>query len=205
MTLIIEDGTVVRGSPEGSADANSYVTVVTFRAFFEARTDTVASDTAEDEEVESALIKGTDYMAQRLRLLWKGSRVEAQQPLDWPRRGVDVPDFFDPFFRNVNVPVSFQDTFFIPENEIPQEIKDCQMFLARATIDSSGVSSVENLQEALGRTTTLEKVGTLEVRYTDAQNSADSGRLTQFYYNAMKRAEAFILATAPHTGNVVRS
>ena len=204
MALIIEDGTVVRGSPEGSADANSFVTVAQFQSFFDSRGDSVGSD-ADDDEVEAALIKATDYMAQRLRLLWKGSRVEAQQPLDWPRRGVDVPDFFDPFFRNVNVPVSFQDTFFIPENEIPQEVKDCQMFLARATIDSAGVSSVENLQAALGRTTTLEKVGTLEVRYTDAQNSADSGRLTEFYYNAMKRAEAFILATAPHTGNVVRS
>lgn len=205
MALIIEDGTVVRGSPVGSADANSFVTVVEFQSFYVSRSDLVAGE-AEAEEVEAALIKATDYMAQKFRLLWKGSRVDAFQPLDWPRRGVDVPDFFEPFERLPrNVPLSFRDTVFVPENEIPNEVKDCQVFLARETIDTSGVSSVAILQAALGRTTSREKVGSLEVQYQDAQGAADSGRLTELYYNASRRVEPFLAASGTHTGRVVRA
>lgn len=200
MAIIIEDGTL----PGGSPPPNSYVTVAQFQAFYEARNDTTLSE-ADDTEVEAGLIKATDYMTQRLRLVWKGSRVTAFQPLDWPRRGVDVPDFFDPFFRNVNVPVSFQDTVFIGENVIPQEVKDGQIFFAAATFNSSGVSSVSDLQATLERLTSKEKVGGLEVEYFGASESSDGGRQTNFYYNAMKRVDPFVLASSPHTGSVIRS
>ena len=133
------------------------------------------------------------------------SRVTTNQALDWPRRGVDIPDFFDPFFRNVNVPVSFQDTQFVPENQIPREVKDCQIFLAAATFDSSGLSSVTQLQATVGRSTKREKVGSLEVEYFGAGEDSAGGRLTQFYYDAMRVAEPFLLASAPQTGRLVRS
>lgn len=199
MAIIVEDGTVQISPP-----ANSYVTVDQFRSFYELRGDTLAFETAEDEAVEAALVKGIDYMQQRLRMIWKGSRVDANQPLDWPRRGVDVPDFFDPFYRNVNVPVSFQDTYFVPENEIPTEVKNCQMYLARETLDSSGASTTD-LQASLGRTTKREKVGTLEVEYFGSADGSDGGRLTEYYYNAMRIVEPYVLAAAPHTGRVIRS
>jgi len=197
MALVVEDGTIVAG-------ANSYVTVTEYRAFAEDRGDTVVSETAEDEALEAALIKAADYMKQRLRMQWKGSRMDATQPMDWPRRGVDVPDFFDPFYRSVNVPVYFQDTYFIPENEVPQEVKDCQMLLANETLDSAGASTT-SLQSSLGRSTRREKVGSLEVEYFGAGDGSDGGRLTQFYWNAMRAVEPFLLAAAPQTGRVVRS
>lgn len=198
MTLVIEDGTV-----QSSPPANSYVTVAEFQAFHLARNAEVLAE-ADDLEVEAALIKATDYMTQRLRMLWKGSRVDAFQPLSWPRRGVDVPDFFDPYFRNVNVPVSFQDTQFIPENVIPNEVKNSQIFFASATFDTSGISNVV-LQASLGRTTRSEQVGSLKVEYFGAEGAADGGRITNFYYDGMHVADPFILAAAPHTGRVVRS
>ena len=201
MAIVIEDGTVLGGSPP----PNSYATIAQFKAFYSDRgNDTLGVDT-DNVEIEAALIKATDYMAQRLRMLWKGSRVAAFQSLDWPRRGVDVPDFFDPFFRNVNVPVSFQDTVFVPEDQVPREIRDAQIFLAGATIDSNGISSVEDLQGTIGRTTRVEQVGSLKVEYFGAEQDGQSGRVTEFYYNAMRRVEPFILASAPHTGRVVRS
>lgn len=205
MTIIVEDGTVVRGSPVGSADANSYVTRAELKDFAKLRgIDNVQS--ADGGELDDSLIKATDYMSQKFRMLWKGSRVDAFQPLDWPRRGVDVPDFFDPFFRNVNVPVSFQDTQFVPLNVIPTEVKDVQIFLAIATFPSgSTTSTLQELQPVIGRTTSKEKVGSLEVNYFGADQDAAGGRLSQWYYNAMRRAEPFILAAAPHTGRVVRS
>lgn len=201
MALVVQGDGAVQLSPA----ANTFVTVQEFRDFFENRGDPVAFELAEDEQIEAALIKATDYMAQRLRLIWKGSLVDGLQPLQWPRRGVDVPDFFDPFFRNVNVPVSFQDTLFIPENVIPIEVKDCQNFLARATIDDNGISSVQNLQETLDRTTRSEQVGDIKVEYFGAADGSDGGRITQFYYNAMRRVEPYLLPSAPHTGSAVRS
>ncbi len=197
MALIIEDGTIM-----SSPRANSYVTVPQFQAFFLARAD--ALQDADDEQTEAALIKATDYMAQRWRLNWKGSRVEAFQPLDWPRSGVDVPDFFDPFFRNVNVPVSFQDTVFIGTNVIPDEVSDAQIFLAAATMDSDLLSSVV-LQGLLDRVTKKEKVGSLEVEYFSAQEASDGGRQTKFYFDAHQRIQPFLLAASPHTGSVLRS
>lgn len=198
MTITVEDGTVQVSPP-----ANSYVTVAEFQAFHVARNEEVLAD-ADTEQIEAALIKATDYMQQRLRMLWKGSRVDAFQPLEWPRRGVDVPDFFDPFFRNVNVPVSFQDTQFIPENVIPVEVKNSQIFFASATFDSVGVSNVV-LQASLGRTTRSEQVGSLKVEYFGAEGAADGGRITTFYYDGMHVVDPYILAAAPHTGRVVRS
>jgi len=185
-----------------SPRANSYVTVAEFQAFFLARADSLQD--ADDEQTEAALIKATDYMAQKWRLTWKGSRVQAFQPLDWPRSGVDVPDFFDPFFRNVNVPVSFQDTVFIGTNVIPDEVRDSQIFLAASTFDSNLVSSVV-LQDTLDRVTKKEKVGTLEVEFFGASEASDGGRQTKFYFDAHNRVMPFLLASAPHTGSVIRS
>lgn len=206
MTIIVEDGTVVVGSPAGGpGKANSYVTRAEYKTFAKDRGISNVQNAAGDE-LDDSLIKATDYMEQRLRMQWKGSRVAAFQPLDWPRRGVDVPDFFDPFFRNVNVPVSFQDTVFVGENVIPNEIKEVQMFLGIATFPGGATTStLQELQTVLGRTTQREKVGSLEVAYFGASEDSGGGRLTQMYYNAMRRAEPFLLAAAPHTGRVVRS
>jgi len=139
MTLVIEDGTQGVSSPT----PNSYVTTEELTTF---TTDRGLFDVADsgDGEQESALLKAADYMTQKYRLVWKGSRVQAFQPMDWPRRGVDVPDFFDPFFKQTNVPISFQDTLFIPEDVVPQEVKTAQMLLAIATY--SGDVSTGNLQ-----------------------------------------------------------
>ena len=67
---------------------------------------------ADEDQREFALIKAADYLEQKYRLLWKGSRAQSTQRMSWPRRGVDVPDFFDPFYRDLsNIPLSFQDTW----------------------------------------------------------------------------------------------
>lgn len=197
MTIVVEDGTV---GAAGSPRPNSYVTVDEFTTFNELRglTDVAESD---DDDKESALIKAADYLGQKYRLMWKGSRIEAFQPLDWPRRGVDVPDFFDPFFKQTNVPISFHDTLFVPEDVVPQEVKDAQMLIANATY-SGGVSSGV-LQPALGRTTKREKLGDLEVEYMDALDGHT--RIETRYWDANKTIEPFLNPSLPYTGQVVRS
>jgi len=196
MTLVIEDGTQGVSSPT----PNSYVTTEELTTF---TTDRGLFDVADsgDGEQESALLKAADYMTQKYRLVWKGSRVQAFQPMDWPRRGVDVPDFFDPFFKQTNVPISFQDTLFIPEDVVPQEVKTAQMLLAIATY--SGDVSTGNLQPSLSRTTKREKLGTLEVEYMGADDGHT--RVTVTYWDSKHTIEPFLLASHPFTGQMVRS
>lgn len=182
MPLIIEDGT-------GVATANSYVTADEFVAFHTDRGNTTLAE-ADTDQIEAALVKGADYLQQKFRLLWNGARSFEQQRLDWPRRGVAVPDFFDPFFRDQgNVPLSFQDTLFVPENEVLYEAKVAQILVAAETFDASGASSGV-IQPALGRTTKREKLGVLEVEYFD--QGQGSSRQTTKYWNVEQTVEPFL-------------
>jgi hypothetical protein len=195
MALVVEDGSNVAG-------ANSYTTAAEFVSFNTDRGNTVLAE-ADTSEIEAALVKATDYMTQKFRLLWKGARANADQRLDWPRRGVDVPDFFDPFFRELsNVPLSFQDTLFIAENAVPYEVKVAQILIANATFDASGLSSGV-LQASLGRVTKREKLGELEVEYFNAEDG--SSRSTIIYWDAERSIEPFILYQNKFGGQLVRN
>jgi len=195
MTLIVEDGTVV-------ANSNTYVTVAEFISYAENQGNTAAAE-ADEEQIEPALIKAAQYMEQKWRLMWAGSRVDAVQSMDWPRRGVPVPDFFDPFYNNVNVPIAFQDTYFIPENEVPAEAKEAQNLLALATFSGGSLSSTP-LQPNYGRKTKREKAGSLEVEYMTAEEGGNTS-MTNTYWDAAKTVEPFLNQSNPHTGQVVRS
>jgi len=198
MTLVIEDGTQGVGSPT----PNSYVTVAEFELFTaNRRLDDIADSGS--TEIESALLKAADYMKQKFRMYWKGSRMEAHQPMDWPRRGVDVPDFFDPFRRQTNVPLAFQDTTFIASNVVPQEVKDAQMLIAIQTYPTGGSESTGVLQPQLGRTTKREKLGTMEVEYMDANDGHT--RTTTVYWDVERTIEPFLRPALPHTGTLLRS
>lgn len=139
---------------------------------------------------------------QKFRLFWKGSRALEDQVLDWPRRGVDVPDFFDPFFRDFsNIPISFQDTLFIPENEVPWEVKVATFLIAAETFSGSLSSGV--IQPALGRTTKREKLGVLEVEYFD--QAQGSSRQTTKYWNVEQTVEPFLNLTSLFGGQLLRN
>jgi len=193
--IVVEDGTVVAG-------ANSYVTRSQTDSYFKDVNDTVWS-TVTGSNKDAAIVNASRYLQQQYRLRWLGSRVDAYQSVDWPRRGVPVVDFFDPFFNQIGTPLAFQDTYYIPEDEIPQEVKDAQMLLARAQIDNSGGLTI-TLQEALGRETSKEKVGSLEVHYmTPAEGG--SARQTTEYWDAMQRIAPFLNPAYGTTGRLSRN
>ncbi len=196
MTIIVEDGSVV-------ANANSYISVADANAYFTTTGDTLWTEDADDAAKERALILGAQYMQQKWRLRWKGSRIEAQQRLDWPRTGVDVPDFFDPFLKNTFVPVAFQNTYFIPADVIPQEVIDAQLLLATASLSDDGQSAV-SLQTSLGRLTKKEKAAVLEVEYF-APGEGGSSRQTTNYWDAKQIIQPFLRASSRFTGSVVRA
>lgn len=175
MAFVVETGSVVAG-------ATSYVTTDEADAFFEDRADAGWAAITDDAQKEAALIKACEYMQAKYRMRWEGSRIDANQRLDWPRRGVPVPDFFDPFYRNRNVPPEFYDTYFVPTGTIPNEVKQAQMLLARQVMTAAGLAT-NSLQTPLGRVTKREKVGELEVEYMTSADGA-SVRQTNYYWDA---------------------
>jgi hypothetical protein len=194
MAFTVETGT-------GSSSANSFATVQEFIDYFTDRGNTTLAE-ADTDQIQAALVKAADYMEQAFRMLWRGSRAQENQRLSWPRRGVPIPDFFDPFYRDLSdVPLSFQDTKWIPENEIPGEVKEAQFLLAEATF--SGSLSTGVLQGALGRETKREKLGVLEVEYFDVGQGG--GRQTTKYWNAEGTIDPFLDWTLKYGGAVVRN
>lgn len=101
MALIIEDGSIVSG-------ADSYATVAELRAYAAKRGVTLP---AEDSDCEALLIKAMDYL-QSYEDRFKGSRVQATQPVSWPRVDVCVYGFY------------------IAADAIPQALIDAQVSLA---------------------------------------------------------------------------
>jgi hypothetical protein len=80
VALVVENGT-------GLADANTYASVETLKAYAKARGESVPSSSYECEQL---LLKAMDYMT---GLDYVGDRQNRLQPLDWPRVNVVVDNF----------------------------------------------------------------------------------------------------------------
>lgn len=182
--IVVEDGTVLDGSPR----PNSFVTRDEFITFWGDRADTTASE-ADGEAIDAALLFAWDYLNQEFRLRFRGSLVHQYQAGTWPRTGVPVPDFFDPFFRNTQAPFEFRHTWFIASNVIPVEVKEAQMLLARQSLTDS--TTAGSLETTLGRLTKREKLGELEVEYMAGDEGANL-RQTTLYWDAQKRLEPYL-------------
>lgn len=131
MALIVEDGTNVAG-------AESYVTLAEANTYFSNRGSPSAWTSLSDAVKEQYLREATDYIEAYYALRWKGRRDEDDQPLAWPRRGVDD-----------------QDGYAIDSDTIPQKLKNAQFeaALRRATdgdllpdIETPGDVKVEDVQ-----------------------------------------------------------
>lgn len=193
--MIVEDGT-------GVAGANSFATVEEFVNFHTERGNTTLAE-ADEDQIEAALVKAADYMEQKFRLLYHGARSYETQRLSWPRRGVAVPDFFDPFYRDLgNVPLSFQDTLFIPENEVPYEAKVANFLIAAETFDANGLSTGV-IQPPLGRVTKREKLGIMEVEYFGSDDGQSRQKTT--YWNAEQTLAPFLNLGNLYSGRLIRN
>lgn len=203
MPLVVLDPTDADGAQNTSPRPNSYVSLEEIRTFWVDRADDIITDgspqTPTDTVLTAAALRAADYMRFAWRLRWEGALVGGKQPLDWPRRGVPVPDFFDPYFRNANVPFEFRNTLFFGEDEVPDEVKTAQILLTRAAL--SDATTVINLQPALGRVTKKEKLGSLEVEYMDADGGG--ARLTTIYKDALGYVEPYFRPF--RSGDIMRS
>ena len=131
MTLIVEDGT-------GISDAESYASVVEFKAYCDKRA--MDYSLLADSAIEVLLIKATDYMVNVYRNRWQGRRTNEIQALDFPRYDVVV------------------DGYSVLSNIVPPLVKN-------ACIELAFKSNTTELLPDIERATIREKVDVIEVEY----------------------------------------
>ena len=143
VTLVVEDGT-------GLADANSYASVAEADTYFENRGNAAWAALSTTNK-QTALIRATDYMIQAYRPNWKGLRNTDTQALDWPReyvQRIDSTGGYGPY------------PSYYPDDVVPVEIKQACMELASR-------ASTDTLAPDLEQLTIREKVGPIEVEYSE--------------------------------------
>lgn len=117
--------------------ANSYVSTSTFSTYLSSRGKSFESLVGNSEQT---LLLGMDYIEVQNFL---GSKYTKGQSLQWPRAGVYI------------------DGFLIEVTEIPSDLQYAQMEAAIA------IDSGNNPLDTLDRETKREKVGDIEVEYSD--------------------------------------
>lgn len=158
MALIVENGSIVVG-------AESYISVADATAYHQLRGTTLWSNLT-TTEMEQALRRATDFMLQKYRTCWKGSRNIVGQPLDWPRVGVVIEDGELSGFSQYGLNQ-------VSSTVVPMEVKNaCAELALRASINTlSEDQSVRILQETIGPITTkYDQYASTSVNYVQIEN-----------------------------------
>lgn len=141
MTLIVETGAAL-------STAESYISTADALTYHAARGITTWS-TLSTTEQEQALRRATDYMVQVYRKRWAGTRKTDTQALDWPRYDVPRQDGPGSLVSGLS---------YYADDLVPAEVvKACAELALRA--------AAGEMAPDIGRVTTREKVGPLEVEY----------------------------------------
>lgn len=148
MALVIEDGT-------GLANSNSYVSVVEATAYAAARG---ISLPAEEAKVEALLTQAMDYL-ESLRAKYQGRKT-------WPQPGMDAGHPHAQALQWPRTGVVLDCSYKLPDNVIPQELKQAQM---QAAVEVANGLSL--LPSSDGRAVKKEKVDVIETEYMTAEES----------------------------------
>lgn len=141
MSIILEDGS-------GKSDAETYVDVATYRAFWVARNDSViVAGTPTDAELEADLREAFAFVNQRHR--YTGLKVKADQAGAFPRQYL--------YDREGNLVAS-----------VPVSVEEAQMRAARAHRDSPLFSRTERV----GSLTRKRVEGVVDVSYDKSSRPA---------------------------------
>jgi hypothetical protein len=144
MALVVEDGT-------GKANAESYISVSDATTYHSDRGNAGWAALASDTVREQLLRKATEYMLQVYRLAWAGSRISADQALDWPR--ADVPR------KDVTYGYGSYPSYYAHDS-VPTEIK-------RACAELALKANSGPLAPDLTQMIVRQKVGPLETEYSE--------------------------------------
>lgn len=103
---------IVQNDTGSEADANAYITVTYFKAYHDERGNDYSA-AADDDAIEYAIIKATDYIDQRFNFVGR-KRIGREQTTQWPRTNA-----FD------------RDRYYV--TDLPHEIKEaCAEYALRA-------------------------------------------------------------------------
>jgi hypothetical protein len=169
MALIVEDGTA-------KADAESLCSVSAADAYHAARGRAAwaALDTTAKEQ---NLRLATEFMGQAYRLLWAGTRVSANQALDWPRAYAPRRDYLP---SSTLPPPSLHGTFYYPADVVPADVvKACAELALKA---SNGTP----LMADRGQDVTERTVGPITTKFANGSRAgtryaAVEGMLSMFF------------------------
>lgn len=151
MALIIEDGTIV-------ANADSYITVIEYNAWADARFGaTRTTRPADDTEAEALIYRAMDYFEAQS---FQGYTSIETQPLQWPRVGVYI------------------DGYYVESTAIPKEVKTSLYELAYS--EEQGNSDLAPVGQKVKR----EKADVVEIEYADGSSSTTYNRAVS---SAMKK------------------
>ncbi len=150
MTLTVETGAIVTG-------ANSYISITDFTTYATARGVTLVTG------AEQLLVRAMDYIES---LQYIGTKVESDQPLQWPRTGVYI------------------DGYAFPDDDIPQQLIDGQCQVAIA-IDQ-GNDPLIDYAPAVKR----KKVGPLELEYSVGASVTINRKINNTLYKLLKNGGA---------------
>lgn len=132
----------------GKANSVSYATVAELDAYATARGETLP---ATEPEKERLLIDAVEFLESQT---YKGERKTRAQALQWPRTGVYI------------------DGFYIPDTEIPRELKNAQL---QAAIDSQTVDLMPTANaETQGAVVEETVEGAVSVKYAEPKASMGS-------------------------------
>jgi hypothetical protein len=145
--FIVEDGT-------GRADALSYISVHEADLYHARRGNHTWGNLSIGSK-KAALVKATEYIGQIYRMVWKGSRVNAIQALDWPRVYVVKDDL--KYDGLVGYETLYY-LFYYPSDEVAIEVKNATAILALKSVSGELISD-------LTQTVIKERVDVLEVEY----------------------------------------
>lgn len=177
MAFVVEDGT-------GLADANSYLSVADFTSYHDDRgTDTSAYET---EDLETALVRATDFVERTYGLRFKGYPTNTEQRLHFPASSI-----CDRFGREVD------------PDAIPGALQNAiAEYALRALTQSLDVDPVYS--EADQKITkTRKKVGPLEVE-TEYDEGSSSIVITRRYPAADKYLRPLLVGSRINGGGAIR-
>lgn len=130
----------------GAADANSYATVAEADLYHEGRLHASDWTSATLEKKEAALVWATQSLESTIR--WDSWQTTLTQALQWPRYGMLKRSLYD----------------WVPDNVIPQELKNATAELARHHIANDPAAAVASAETANIKRL---KTGPVEIEYKD--------------------------------------
>jgi hypothetical protein len=155
MSIVVEDGT-------GLLTAESYLSLVGFGRYWDARNPDFDYSGFSDEQIEGALRRATSYLDGRYRGRWPGNTVKGRaQALAWPRTGSLTPSN-TPFTFLISKFAQDADGNDIDNVSVPREIAAACAELAAREVIEPGVLSPDKVSQ---RTLSVSVTGAVSETY----------------------------------------